>query len=82
MEDSCIYNYRQLNSEGNSCHLSFFVDLLIIGVTYLQVKKNSYPHECQSTRRGGKVKCVTKFWICEKVKDWVFEDPRVSAMEL
>jgi len=82
VEDSCIYNYRQLNSEGNSCHLSFFVDLLIIGVTYLQVKKNPYPHECQSTRRGGKVKCATKFWVCEKVKDWVFEDPKVSAMEL
>jgi len=62
--------------------LSFFVDLLLIGVTYLQVKKNPYPHECQSTRRGGKVKCATKFWVCEKVKDWVFKDPRVSAMEL
>ena len=47
----------------------FFVDLLIIGVTYLQVKKNPYPHECWSTRRGGKVKCATKFWVCEKVKD-------------
>jgi len=51
-------------------------------VTYLQVKKNPYPHDCQSTRRGGKVKCATKFWVCEKVKDWVFEDPKVSAMEL
>ncbi|RLM86722.1 uncharacterized protein C2845_PM04G09700 [Panicum miliaceum] len=48
----------------------------------LKVKKNSYEHDCHSTKRSGKVKCVTKYWVCETVKDWVLENPKVTAKEL
>ena len=45
------------------------------------MKKNPYPHECHSTT-SGKVKYASKFWVFEKVKDQVFENPKVAAMEL
>jgi hypothetical protein len=48
----------------------------------MQVKKNPHEHDCHSTRRSGKVKCATKYWVCEKVKDWVLENPKVIAKEL
>ncbi|KAM0888236.1 hypothetical protein ACQ4PT_028486 [Festuca glaucescens] len=35
-----------------------------------------------STKRKKKVKNATKFWICEKVKDWLIEDATLGAMEL
>ncbi|PUZ67825.1 hypothetical protein GQ55_3G465000 [Panicum hallii var. hallii] len=46
------------------------------------VKKNPHEHDCHSTRRSGKVKCATKYWVCEKEKDWVLENPKVTAKEL
>lgn len=46
------------------------------------MKKNPYEHDCHSTRRSGKVKGASKFWVCEKVKDWVLENPKVTAKEL
>jgi hypothetical protein len=42
---------------------------------------NPSPHECQSSR-SGKIKHATKFWIHEKVKDWLAEDPTVRPKEL
>ncbi|KAM0871113.1 hypothetical protein ACQ4PT_039610 [Festuca glaucescens] len=46
------------------------------------VKKNPFDHDCSSTKRKKKVKNATKFWICEKVKDWLIEDATLGAMEL
>jgi len=46
------------------------------------VKKNPSPHTCHSTRRVGKVKGATKYWVCEKVIDWLKEDATVGAKEL
>jgi hypothetical protein len=45
---------------------------------------NPYPydHKCQSSRRVGKVKHAIKFWIREKIKDWLSEDPTVWPKEL
>jgi len=43
---------------------------------------NPCDHKCQSSRRIGKVKHATKFWICEKIKDWLAEDPTVRPKEL
>jgi hypothetical protein len=45
---------------------------------------NPYPydHKCQSSRRVGKVKHTTKFWIREKIKDWLAEDPTVRPKKL
>ncbi|XP_044447075.1 uncharacterized protein, partial [Triticum aestivum] len=46
------------------------------------VKKKPFDHDCSSTKRKKKVKNATKFWICEKVKDWLIEDATLGAMEL
>ena len=46
------------------------------------MKRNPHEHACHSTRRSGKVKGATKYWVCEKVKDWVLENPKVTAKEL
>ena len=43
---------------------------------------NPCDHKCQSSRRIGKVKHATKFWIREKIKDWLAEDPTVWPKEL
>uniref|UniRef100_A0ACD5UNB4 Uncharacterized protein n=1 Tax=Avena sativa TaxID=4498 RepID=A0ACD5UNB4_AVESA len=46
------------------------------------VKKNPCNHDCSSARRKKKVKNATKYWICEKVKDWLIEDATLGAKEL
>jgi hypothetical protein len=46
------------------------------------VKKNPAAHDCTSRRRAKKVKNATKFWVCEKVKDWLIEDATLGAKEL
>jgi len=46
------------------------------------VKRNPYPHTCQSKRRFGVCKGVTQFWVCEQVIDWLKEDATVGATEL
>ena len=51
-------------------------------VAFVTLKRNPYEHDCHSTRRTGKVKCATKYWVCEKVKDLVLENPKVTAKEL
>ena len=51
-------------------------------VAFVTLKRNPYEHDCHSTRRTGKVKGATKYWVCEKVKDWVLENPKVTAKEL
>ncbi|KAK3137518.1 hypothetical protein QOZ80_5BG0453370 [Eleusine coracana subsp. coracana] len=48
----------------------------------IKVKRNPHEHDCISTRRTGRVKPATKFWICDKVKDWLVEDPSLGAKEL
>ena len=48
----------------------------------MQVRRNPYEHDFHSTRRNGKVKGATKFWVCEKVKDWLVDNPKVTAKEL
>ncbi|KAG2595548.1 hypothetical protein PVAP13_5KG083287 [Panicum virgatum] len=48
----------------------------------IEVKKNPFPHSCHSTRRIGKVKGATKFWICERIKDWLAEDKNIGPTEL
>ena len=51
-------------------------------VAFVTLKRNPYEHDYHSTRRTGKVKGATKHWVCEKVKDWVSENPKVTAKEL
>ena len=46
------------------------------------MKRNPYPHICQSKRRPGVCKGVTQFWVCEQVIDWLKEDATVGATEL
>jgi hypothetical protein len=46
------------------------------------VKKNPCNHDCSSARRKKKVKNATKYWVCEKVKDWLIEDATLGAKEL
>jgi len=46
------------------------------------VKRNPYPHTCESKRRSGVCKGVTQFWVCEQVIDWLKEDTTVGATEL
>ncbi|WVZ73224.1 hypothetical protein U9M48_021561 [Paspalum notatum var. saurae] len=48
----------------------------------VKVKRKPYDHSCESTRRSGNVKQCSQSWVCEKVKDWVMENPRVTATEL
>jgi ribosomal protein L37AE/L43A len=48
----------------------------------VQVKKNPSVHHCTSTRRTKNVKNATKFWVCEKVKNWLIEDATLGAKEL
>uniref|UniRef100_A0ACD5YE97 Uncharacterized protein n=1 Tax=Avena sativa TaxID=4498 RepID=A0ACD5YE97_AVESA len=43
------------------------------------VKTNPFDHDCSSTKRKKKVKNATKYWICEKVKDWLIEDATLGA---
>ena len=46
------------------------------------MKRNPHEHACHSTRKSGKVNGATKYWVREKVKDWVLENPKVTAKEL
>jgi hypothetical protein len=46
------------------------------------VKRNPYPHTCQSKRRAGVCKGVTQYWVCEQVVDWLKEDANVGATKL
>ena len=46
------------------------------------MKRNPYPHECQSTRRQGICVGVTQFWVCSQVIDWLKEDGTLGAIEL
>lgn len=46
------------------------------------MRNNPHEHECHSTRRSGKVKGATKYWVREKVKDWVLENQKVTTKEL
>jgi len=46
------------------------------------VKRNPCAHACSSTRRKKRVKNATKFWICEKVKDFLIVDATLGAAEL
>lgn len=39
-------------------------------------------HECASTRRDEKLKRASKAWICERVIEWMREDPSVGTAEL
>ncbi|WVZ92300.1 hypothetical protein U9M48_038377 [Paspalum notatum var. saurae] len=48
----------------------------------IQVKVNPFTHDCRSTRRSGKVKQATKFWVAEKVKDWLMDDDELGPKEL
>lgn len=48
----------------------------------IKVRRNPYEHDCHSTRRNGKVKGATKFWVCEKAKNWLVDNPKVIAKEL
>jgi len=48
----------------------------------LWVRKNPCAHDCSSTRRKKKAKNATKHWICEKVKDWLIDDPTPNASAL
>jgi hypothetical protein len=46
------------------------------------VKRTPYAHACSSTRRKKRVKNATKFWICEKVKDFLIVDATLGAAAL
>jgi hypothetical protein len=46
------------------------------------VKRNPCAHACSSTRRKKRVKNATKFWICEKVKDFLIVDATLGAAAL
>jgi len=46
------------------------------------VKRNPCCHACSSTRRKKRVKNATKFWICEKVKDFLIVDATLGAAAL
>ena len=45
------------------------------------MKRNPYPHECQSTRRQAIYLGVTQFWVCSQVTDWLKEDGTLGATE-
>ncbi|RLN35080.1 uncharacterized protein C2845_PM03G28890 [Panicum miliaceum] len=66
----------------DGCKWRIYVSSTIGDHTTVQVKKNPFPHVCHSTRRSGNVKGATKFWICEKIKGWLAEDPNVGPIEL
>ncbi|WVZ64081.1 hypothetical protein U9M48_013650 [Paspalum notatum var. saurae] len=46
------------------------------------VRKNLCGHNCSSTRRKKQVKNATKFWICEKVKDFIIDNATLKAKAL
>ena len=48
----------------------------------LQVKRNPYPHQCQSARRSRICVGVTQFRVYHQVLDWLKEDATVGATEL
>ncbi|WVZ49602.1 hypothetical protein U9M48_000944 [Paspalum notatum var. saurae] len=48
----------------------------------IQVKVNPHIHECASARRKGKFKQATKFWVAEKIKDWLMDDDEIGPKEL
>jgi len=47
-----------------------------------QVKKNPSIHECQSQKRTGVPVGCTKYWVCERVIDWLKEDGTLGTTEL
>ncbi|XP_048533812.1 uncharacterized protein LOC125512773 isoform X1 [Triticum urartu] len=56
---------------------------LVFPIVYLmQVKVHVQEHTCSSTKKKKKQKNASKAWVCEKVMDWVKEDPSVRPMEL
>lgn len=46
------------------------------------MRKNPSPRSYHSTKRTGRVKGATKYWVCENVIDWLKEDANISAKEL
>ena len=66
----------------SSSLLSYMYFIVVLNIFSFQVKTNPFPHECSSTRRSETIKAASKFWICEKVKDWLLEDATVGAKEL
>ncbi|BAH92440.1 Os03g0845100 [Oryza sativa Japonica Group] len=66
---------------AQGCNWRIHASVVADGVTMI-VKTNPFPHECSSTRRSETIKATSKFWICEKVKDWLLEDASVGAKEL
>lgn len=46
------------------------------------MKRNPVAHDCTSRRRTKTLKNASKFWVCEKVKDWLIEDATLGAKEL
>jgi hypothetical protein len=53
------------------CYMFHYCNLISIGLTS---KEKSLLHNCHNIRRIGMSKIATKFWVCEKVKDWLIEN--------
>ncbi|RLM92908.1 uncharacterized protein C2845_PM08G12150 [Panicum miliaceum] len=82
IEKSDLGRYRvYCSGRSNGCrwriHASRMADK-----TTIKVKMNPHEHDCQSTRRSGKVKGASKFWVCEKVRKLLVVNPGLTAMKL
>jgi hypothetical protein len=65
----------------DKCPWRIHASIIGDGVT-VKVKKNPAAHDCTSRRKAKKVKNATKFWVYDKVKDWLIEDATLGAKEL
>ena len=48
----------------------------------VQVTRNHFGHVCSSTRRKENAKNASKHWVCDKVKGWLLEDPKLGPKAL
>ena len=60
-------------------HVHYFWPLII---SLVQVTRNPFGHICSSTRRKENAKNASKHWVCEKVKGWLLENPKLGPKEL
>ena len=48
----------------------------------MQIKRNPHEHDCQAASRVGVCVGITQLWVCDKVLDWLKEDPNLRIKEL
>ncbi|KAM0897893.1 hypothetical protein ACQ4PT_022267 [Festuca glaucescens] len=81
VEKSEPSRFRAYCRRGKHCAWRIHVGRLDDQET-MEVKIHVEEHTCSSTKKKKKQRSASKMWVCDKVMDWVKEDPSVRPMEL